>query len=33
MQQAIYQKLQDAEEASKEVMHLLDQMVREKHGD
>jgi len=33
LQQVIYQKLQDAEEASKEVMHLLDQMVREKHGD
>lgn len=33
IQQAMYQKLQDAEEASKEVMRLLDQMVREKHGD
>ena len=32
MQQAIYATLQDAEEASHDVMSLLDQLVREKHG-
>jgi hypothetical protein len=32
MQQAMYEKLRSAEEASKEVMTLIDQLVREKHG-
>jgi len=33
MQQSIYGHLLAAEEASKEVMAVIDQMVREKHGD
>jgi methyl-accepting chemotaxis protein len=32
MQQAIYGALKDAEEASHEVMELIDRLVREKHG-
>ena len=31
LQQAMYEKLRSAEEASKEVMTLIDQLVREKH--
>jgi hypothetical protein len=32
LQQKMYSALSDAEEASHEVMSLLDQLVREKHG-
>jgi methyl-accepting chemotaxis protein len=33
MQQEMYEKMRETEEASKEVMSVIDQMVREKHGD
>ncbi len=33
MQQEMYEKLRETEAASKEVMAVIDRMVREKHGD